>query len=465
MNSNTGKRGAFSNRLGFILAAAGSAVGLGNIWKFPFEVADGGGAAFLVLYLVFCFLFCLPIMVSEIAIGRSAQRDAVSAFSVIGHPRWNLVGKLGVLSSVLILSFYNVVAAWALGYFVEILVGNFDIGNQFGSYIKDIGKVTLYGLLFMGATAYTVSRGVSKGIERMSRVLMPLLLAMMLLLIGYGLTLPHAFQGLSFYLVPEFSEITLEVVYNALGQAFFSLSLGLGCMITYGSYLSKKENIVQASTFIVLADVGIAFLAGLMIFPLVAYLNAGDMTQVKGGAGLIFATLPGVFESLGPVTGRLIGSSFFLLLSFAALTSTVSLLEIPVAYAVDKMKVVRKTGVWFVALFIFLLGIPSLLSQGDSSFLSAMIRYGGQSVSFMTMVEHISSDTFLPLGGFCISLFVLHRWKKHKFHEELTQGNNQYLGSWWQKYIDFSLTYLCPVILGVMVVFTVLDRFFGLSIF
>ncbi|MCY4419535.1 MAG: sodium-dependent transporter [Cytophagales bacterium] len=459
------KRGGFTGRMGFILAAAGSAIGLGNVWKFPFEVADGGGAAFLFMYLIFCFVFCLPIMVSEISIGRAAQRDAVSAFET-GKKSWNVVGKLGVLSAVLVLSFYNIVAGWALGYVVEILMGNFSIGEEFGTYINDIAKISLYAGIFMLLTAYTVSKGISKGIERLSKVLMPLLLSLMVILILYGFFLPHAGAGLKYYLIPNFANISLEVIYNAMGQAFFSLSLGLGAMITYGSYLPKNENIVHASAFVVLADVGIAFLAGLMIFPFVAHLNAGDMSDISGGAGLIFVTLPGGFESLGPGIGLVVGSLFFLLLSFAALTSTVSLLEIPVAYAVDKLSISRKAVVWFLGLFVFLLGIPSLLSQGDSAFLSACLSYlnSSESRSFMDIIEHISSDTFLPLGGFGIVLYVLFGWRKKRFHAELSQGYPNYVGSIWQRYLDFSLAYLCPVILSLMVLLTILDRFIGINV-
>ena len=227
-------RGHFSNRFGFIAAAAGSAVGLGNIWKFPFEVANGGGAAFVIMYLLFCFLLCFPVMVTEIAIGRKTQKDPVGAFAALGFPRWKFLGKIGVLAGVLILSFYNVVAGWAFGYFIQLSIGNFDIGNQFVDYINNIGRVGLYGIIFMFATAYVVSKGISGGIEKASKILMPTLVAIILVLVIYSMTLPHAFEGISYYLIPQFSEITFNVVYNALGQAFFSLSLGMGTVRTAG---------------------------------------------------------------------------------------------------------------------------------------------------------------------------------------------------------------------------------------
>ena len=341
-------RGNFSSKAGFILAAAGSAVGLGNIWKFPFEVGNGGGAAFVVLYLLFCFLLCFPVMVSEIAIGRHTMRNPVGAFDALGFKKWNFVGKLGLICGVLILSFYNVVAGWAFGYFIEMLFGNFEIGQNFGGYIKDIFRVGSYAIVFMLTTAFIVSKGISGGIERAAKILMPTLIVMILGLVIYAATLPNAMKGISFYLVPDFSEINITVIGGALRQAFFSLSLGMGALITYGSYVSKNDNIISSAAYITLMDVGIAFIAGLMIFPFVAFNLGGDMSQVSqpgfGGPGLIFVTLPGVFETLGSVWGVIIGSFFFLLLSFAALTSTVSLLEVPVAYVVDEHKVNRNKG-------------------------------------------------------------------------------------------------------------------------
>jgi NSS family neurotransmitter:Na+ symporter len=456
-------RGGFSSRLGFIAAAAGSAVGLGNIWKFPFEVGQGGGAAFVVMYLTFCFLLCYPVMITEIAIGRKTTKNPVGAFKDLGFPRWSLLGLLGISAGVLILSFYNVVAGWAFGYFLEMVSGNFDIGNQFGEFTKSVIKVGGYAFLFMLATGYIVSNGVSGGIERAAKILMPTLVVIILSLVFYSLTLPNAMKGLEFYLVPDFSKINLKVVYSALGQAFFSLSLGMGALITYGSYVAKKEDIVFSAAMITLADVGIAFIAGLLMFPLVFYQGL----EPSGGAGLIFVTLPGVFESLGPGFGVFIGSLFFLLLSFAALTSTVSLLEVPVAYIVDELHMRRKRAVWFVACVIFVIGLPSLLANGGSSFWTNFITYFGaeKPTDFMTFIGHVANDTFLPLGGFLISVFAAFVWKKHNLVEEIAIGNDKFKDSFVRKYIEFAITFLCPLILGFIFVLTVLDRFFGISPF
>lgn len=462
-----GARGNFSSKLGFILAAAGSAVGLGNIWGFPYEVGQGGGAAFVVIYLIFCFILCYPVMVTEIAIGRKTQKNPVGAFNELGFRKWNFVGKLGIFSGVLILSFYNVIAGWAFGYIFEMVAGNFGIADQFGEYIKDVFKVGAYGLLFMAATAYVVSKGVSGGIEKAARLLMPTLIIMILIIVGYVLTLPNAMDGLKFYLIPDFSKITASVVYNAMGQAFFSLSLGMGALITYGSYVNKSDNIVSSAAFITLTDVGIAFLAGLMIFPLIGFMSEGTMDGAGRGPGLIFVTLPQIFGEIGGGLGVATGTLFFVLLCFAALTSTVSLLEVPISFVVDEWKIKRSRSAWLVALFIFVIGIPSLIGNGYSDFFSTnFVTYkdDGTDTDFLSFVAALANDTILPLGGCIIAFFAAHVWKKHNLDEELAQGAPGYKGSFIQKYLNFAIGYFAPIILAVVFILTVLFKFFGIQL-
>ena len=454
------KRGSFSTRLGFILAASGSAVGLGNIWKFPFEVSNGGGAAFLIMYLMFCFILCFPVIVSEIAIGRKTKKNAIGAFNEMGKREWNFIGKMGVLCGVLILSFYTIVAGWVLGYVVEMIKGNFSISDNFGGYVNNINNVLFYSVLFMFITAFIVSKGVEKGIEKAAKILMPSLILIILLLIVYALTLPNSIEGIIFYLVPDFSQINLTVAGNALGQAFFSLSLGMGMLITYGSYINKDNNIINSAALITLTDVGIAFLAGLIIFPFV--FSSGIETE--GGPGLIFQVFPKIFEGLGPLTGTLVGSTFFILLSFAAITSTVSLLEVPVSYLVDEYKIERKYSVWIVAIIILLIGVPSALSQGKTVFFSEFITYFGNDkpIDFMQFIIDVSNDTLLPFGGFLITMYVSFIWKKRNLSDEIGIGNPKYKGSLMEKYINFSITYVCPLILGSIFLLTFLNKFFGI---
>lgn len=460
-------RGNFSSKLGFILAAAGSAVGLGNIWGFPYEVGQGGGAAFVVIYLIFCFILCYPVMVTEIAIGRKTQKNPVGAFNALGYKKWNFVGKLGLFSGVLILSFYNVIAGWAFGYIFEMVAGNFGIAEQFGEYITDVFKVGAYGLVFMGVTAYVVSKGVSGGIEKAARLLMPTLIIMILIIVTYSMTLPNAIDGLKFYLIPDFTKLTPSVVYNAMGQAFFSLSLGMGALITYGSYVGKSDNIVSSAAFITLTDVGIAFLAGLMIFPLIGFMSGGTMEGAGRGPGLIFVTLPQIFGEIGGTLGIATGTLFFVLLCFAALTSTVSLLEVPISYVVDEWKIKRNRASWLVALFIFIIGIPSLIGNGYSEFFSTSFttyKDGGTDTDFLSFVAALANDTILPLGGCIIAFFAAHVWKKHNLDEELSQGAPGYKGSFVQKYLNFAIGYFAPIVLVTVFILTVLFKFFGIQL-
>ena len=460
----TNSRGQFNSRLGFVLAAAGSAVGLGNIWKFPFEVANGGGAAFVLIYLAFCFLLCFPVMISEIAIGRKTQRNPVGAFKKLGYHNWAWVGLLGVLAGVFILSFYNVVAGWAFGYFIDTVAGTLQLGEQgFSDFTKDWFKVGAYGIVFMVLTAFIVSKGVSGGIEKAAKILMPSLFVMILALMIYGFTLDGAMKGVEFYLLPDFSKLTGDVVYSALGQAFFSLSLGMGALITYGSYVSRQQNIVKSAALITLTDVSIAFIAGLMIFPIVFSFG---LNTSSGEEGLVFIALPEVFNTLGPILGVVVGAFFFLLLSFAALTSTVSLLEVPVSYLVDEKKISRPKAVWGTAITIFLLGIPSLTSFGTIDFFTNFISLPGSEspIKFISFIVMVASDTFLPLGGTFIAFFTAYIWKNQNLNAELMLGRDSQ-STWILRYINFAVMFFCPIILGAITVITVLERFFGIQVF
>lgn len=453
-------RGNFNNRVGFILAAAGSAVGLGNIWKFPYEAGQNGGAAFLIIYLAITFLICYPLLLGEIAIGRNVGLDPYGSYTKLGGKRWGAVGLLGILCGIMILSFYNVVAGWAFGYFLEISFGNLfqetDFGGYFNSYVNDFTDNLIYSLCFMIITAFIVVRGVKGGIEAASRIMMPALFFILIGLIAYSLTLPNAGNGVAFYLLPDFSEVNLETIYSAMGQAFFSLSLGMGALITYGSYLGKKENVVSSAAWITTMDLSVAFLSGLMIFPLV-FSQGQEPAQ---GPGLVFVVLPGIFQTMGPLLGRIVGGGFFLLLCFAALTSTISLLEVPVAYLVDQKKAPRKVVVWIMALVIFIVGLPSMLSQGAVEAFSSLGFYQGKSA--LDFVSEVFSDICLPLGGLLMSIFIARKWGTQAMSDELAEGNEKFKGSFLEKYVRFVVTYVAPVALAIFFVLIVLEKFFGI---
>ena len=453
-------RGNFSSRLGFILAAAGSAVGLGNIWRFPYLAGQNGGAAFLLIYLICIFTLCFPVMIGEIAIGRKVQSDAYGSYQKLGGGRWGYLGLFGILAGVFILSFYNVVAGWAFGYFLEISFGNLleekDFGAFFGAYINNIWTILLFSLGFMVLTALIVSQGIQKGVEAANRIMMPALYLILIGLIVYSLTLPNAIEGVKFYLIPDLSNIKLQTLFDGLRQAFFSLSLGMGCLITYGSYVGKNQNIVSSAAVITLADTSVAFLAGLMVFPMVAAINAYDVE----GPSLVFVVLAQVFQNMGPIAGRIVGGSFFLLLCFAALTSTISLLEVPTAFLVDQKKLPRKAVVWGLSLTIFVLGLPSLVSQGTVQFLSHLPFYKDR--DFLSFVSDMC-DISLTVGGCIMCIFIRNRWKIANMNEELVIGNPSYGGSWLQAYINFTISWVCPILLSILSLGVIVDKFFGLE--
>lgn len=439
-------RGQWGSSLGFVLAAAGSAIGLGNIWRFPYVAGQNGGAAFVVIYLACILLICLPYLFTELVVGRHSHKNPVGAIKAISaRTPWWLVGGLGVLTGVCILSYYGVVAGWVFGYVFKGIVAH-DL--PFTEFIANPVPVIGLFAVFMLLTIFVVLGGVEKGIERSAKILMPILLVMMVIVIVRGVTLPGAEKGLEFFLKPDFSKVDGQVVLAALGQAFFSLSLGMGAMITYGSYLPKTANLVTAGGAVALFDTLIALLAGFMIFP--AVFAAG--MDPAGGAALVFITLPQVFDAMP--AGQLVGIVFFLLLSVAALTSTVSLLEVVVSWAVDEKKWSRKKSVWTVGFVTFVVGIPSALSQGAVPALGGEgFSFLGQS-SFLDVMNHLWGTISLALGALLLSIFVGWVWGNREPVAELRSGGNLGDGAvrlWW-----IAVKYVCPV-----VIFIVLLNIFG----
>lgn len=414
-------RDNFGSRLGIIAAAAGSAIGLGNIWKFPYIVGENGGAAFIIVYLICIALIGFPVMLSEFIIGRKAQKNAIGSFKKLapGTP-WFLTGWMGVAAAFFILAFYGVVAGWCLDYIIKAVTNSFaglspeEIGGAFGALISSPWKPIIFQILFMVLTTYIVIAGVKDGIEKYAKILMPLLLVIIIILDIRAITLPGAGAGLAFLFKPDFGSLTPEGVLTALGHAFFSLSLGMGTMITYGSYIQKKENLAETAVQVTIADTLIALLAGIAIFPAVFAFGI----QPGEGPGLVFATLPNVFEKM--FGGYFFGILFFLLLSVAALTSTISILEVVVAYVVEDMKVSRKKAAIVTATLITLLGIPCALSFGPMA--EAKFILGK---NFFDTLDYFASNWFLPLGGLFISLFVGWILGKEKVEEEIKEGGHK----------------------------------------
>lgn len=442
-------RGEWSSKIGFVLAAAGSAIGLGNIWRFPYVVGENGGAAFVLVYFALVVFIGLPYLFAELALGRSAQRNPVGAIEGI-KPRspWKAVGYLGVLTGVGILSFYGVISGWTFGYIFKMLFG---APSGFAGFVSNPLLVILLFAAFIFITALIVHGGVSGGIERWSKVLLPVLFVLMVGLIIYSVSLPGASTGLSFYLKPDLSKITGRTLLAALGQAFFSLSLGMGLMVTYGSYVSKKENIVTSGFWVALFDTLIAFMAGLLIFPALFAMGRSP----SAGTTLVFVVLPELFAKMPG--GIVVGAFFFLLLSVAALTSTISLLEVPVSFMVDEHKAKRKHVVWGAALLAFLIGLPSALSQGASKFFTnfGILPERLSSADFLGHMSFLFGDFSLAFGAFLMSIFVGWVWGAPKAAAEIELGTPGFART--RTVWIFMIRWLIP-----LVIFVILLNLFGI---
>lgn len=357
-------RSTFSNRLGFVLAAAGSAVGLGNLWRFPYLAAKYGGGIFLLVYIILVVTFGFVLMVSEIAIGRKTGLSPIGAFGKL-NKKSRFIGVLACLVSFLILPYYSVIGGWVIKYLVSFASGAgaaTATSGYFSGFISESWQPLLFLLIFLAATFVIVIRGVKSGIEKASRILMPILIVLSVALAIYSMTLPGGMEGVSYFFLPDFSKFSVNLLLAAMGQMFYSMSLAMGIMITYGSYLSKKENLEKSASHIEMFDLGISILAGLMIIPAVFSFSGGEASAINAGKGLMFETLPKVFHSM-PL-GDVMGAVFFLLVLFAALTSSISLMEAVVATVCDQFKLSRKKATVIVFCLALILAIPSSLGYG-----------------------------------------------------------------------------------------------------
>lgn len=453
MDLSSNNRGAWGSRMGFILAAAGSAIGLGNIWRFPYVTGENGGAAFVLFYFIFVLIIGLPVMISELAIGRHTQKNPVGAFSALASRSWwPLLGILGVATGVGILSYYSVIAGWTLGYFIKAIGGSFTNMNgeqavqHFTAFVSDPQTSLLYLVVFLGITGLVVMGGISSGIERWAKILMPILLFLLIVLTLRSVTLPGAKEGLAFYLKPDFSKVSLSMLANALGQALFSLSLGMGTMITYGSYIAKRENLAISAGYVCLFDTLIAIISGLMIFPALFAMGLDP----EGGPGLVFVVLPTIFEQMPG--GFIFGAGFFLLLTVAALTSTISLLEVPVAYMVDEKKWKRPKAVLLMTLLALILGVPSALSQGAVSWLSKIPVIG---LGFLDFANILLGNYSLTTGALFIAIFVGYKWGVKNVIKQVTLENNRfYFANLWA----FLIRFFCPIAILAIFMYILITR-------
>ena len=465
----------FSSRIGFILAAAGSAVGIGNLVGFPVNAAKNGGGAFLLMYALFVFLICLPVMIAEMAVGRNTDKEPVGAFKTLSNNNkmWAGAGFLGVLTPFMIAIFYMVITVWIFGYIVLTLMGDLDYLASAGGFGEFINSPYLYlALVGVGAIiSFILAAGVKDGIERAAKTLMPALLVMLIVMVVFVLTLDNAMAGVSFFIVPDITKITPSVVNSALAQAFFSLSLGMGILITYGSYINKETNIPNSAKLVAITDTSVAFIAGLMILPAVFSFNPNiNPSELSDSSvSLIFTFLPKIFlamqTSLGYFGASAVALFFFLLVFFAAITSLVSIIEVPVSYLVTEKGQSRKKALISLTGTAGILTLFAIASFGMVAFFTDFTSYAGGTKSFFDVIYDVFYDTILPLNGFLLCIFVSYRWKSKQLSEELSIGNKDYKGSWVEKYINFSLGTFIPVIVLLIFINTVATKFFAVHLF
>jgi len=416
-NINLGPREGFSSKIGVIAAAAGSAVGLGNIWRFPYVTGQNGGGAFLIIYLTFILAIGFPVMLAELTIGRRAQRNALGSFKKLapGKP-WYLIGLMGIVAAFMILAFYSTIAGWTLEYLAQAVTNGFSgksadqLKTSFETFQSGIFRPLLWQLVFMFLTGFIVFSGVRKGIEKYTKILMPVLLLLIIIICIRSLTLPGAKEGLIFLFKPDFSKITWSVILDALGQAAFSLSIGMGTLITYGSYIQKDNNLPITALQVSAADTFIAILAGVMIFPAVFAFGI-DPAE---GFGLVFIVLPNIFEQMAG--GYFFSILFFILLAIAALTSTVSVLEVVVAYFSEELNMSRRVATVIGSVAISFVGIFATLSFGPLADLKLLDR------TIFGWFDFLSANVLLPLGAIFIVLFVGWYLGKKNVKDELSNN-------------------------------------------
>ncbi|MBP5647442.1 MAG: sodium-dependent transporter [Bacteroidaceae bacterium] len=443
-------RETFGSRMGMLLAMAGSAIGLGNIWRFPYTLGKNGGAAFLLIYVIMLLFICLPVMISEYLIGRRGGSNPFRTFDRLAPgSRWRWMGFIAVLASACILSFYCVVGGWSVKYLDDACSGRLmgyggDYAQFFGSFISSPWKPLAYTMLFLGMTGLIIAFGVRKGIERMSKIMISVLFVIIVLVVIRSLSLPGAVEGVRYMFVPDFSKVTADTCIAAMGQAFFSLSIGCGTILTYASYVHKDENIAASSAWIAFFDTAFAVIAGLAIIPAVyaiALMNGTD-PDVSAGPGLVFITLPGVFQSmpLGGVAAVL----FFLALLLAAITSAISLMEVVVAFIIEELHRSRMRAVLLSFVLCGGVGVFCSLSFGP---LEGFRLFG---LSVFDFFDYITSNIMLPVGGLLLAIFAGWRLRRANYLDELTNGGSLKLPRWLALTIYYLVKLVAPLAISLI---------------
>ena len=440
------QRSNFTSKIGFILAASGSAVGLGNIWRFPYLAAQYGGGTFLFIYLILAVTFGFSLMIAEIAIGRRTGLSAISAFKALDK-RFSFLGVLAAAIPIIILPYYSVIGGWVIKYFAVFVSGHSHssaVGDYFSSFIGETVQPIGWFALFLGLTALVVLFGVEKGIETVSKVLMPILVLLTLFVAVYGLTVDGAKDGLIYYLKPHMADVSAKTILAAMGQLFYSMSLAMGIMITYGSYMKKENHLESSVRQIEIFDTGVAFLAGLMIIPAVFAFSGGDRSALQAGPGLMFITLPKVFGNMK--FGNVVGTVFFLLVFFAALTSAISLMETIVSILRDKLGWTRKGTCVFVTILALAMGVPSSLGFGPLSFISWM------GMSVLDIMDFISNSVLMPIVAFFTCIFIGFVIKPSAIADEVKVTDGTFKG---EKLFTIMIKWIAPIFLVLILLSSV----------
>ena len=440
------KRSSFSGKLGFVLAAAGSAVGLGNIWRFPYLVAKYGGGTFLFIYLILAVTFGFTLMTAEIAIGRKTGVSAIGAFTALDK-RFKFLGILASAVPIIIFPYYSVIGGWVVKYFFVFVTGSGHAAagdSYFTDFIGGTFEPIGWFFLFIAVTAVIVGFGVEQGIEKVSKFMMPILVLLTLFVALYGLTIDGAMDGLSYYLKPHMADVSAKTILAAMGQLFYSMSLAMGIMITYGSYMKKENNLESSVRQIEIFDTAIAFFAGLMIIPAVFAFSGGDRSALQAGPGLMFITLPKVFGNMK--FGNVVGTVFFLLVFFAALTSAISLMETIVSILRDKLGWTRKGTCVFVTILALAMGVPSSLGFGPLSFISWM------GMSVLDIMDFISNSVLMPIVAFFTCIFIGFVIKPSAIADEVKVTDGTFKG---EKLFTIMIKWIAPIFLVLILLSSV----------
>ena len=443
---NMQKRSSFSGKLGFVLAATGSAVGLGNIWRFPYLAAKYGGGTFLFIYLILAVTFGFTLMTAEIAIGRKTGLSAIGAFTILDK-RFKFLGILASAVPIIIFPYYSVIGGWVVKYFFVFVTGSGHTAagdSYFTDFIGGTFEPIGWFFLFIAVTAVIVGFGVEQGIEKVSKFMMPILVLLTLFVALYGLTIDGAMDGLSYYLKPHMADVSAKTILAAMGQLFYSMSLAMGIMITYGSYMKKENHLESSVRQIEIFDTGVAFLAGLMIIPAVFAFSGGDSSALQAGPGLMFITLPKVFGNMK--FGNVVGTVFFLLVFFAALTSAISLMETIVSILRDKLGWTRKGTCVFVTILALVMGVPSSLGFGPLSFISWM------GMSVLDIMDFVSNSVLMPIVAFFTCIFIGFVIKPSTIADEVKVTDGTFKG---EKLFAVMIKWIAPIFLVLILLSSV----------